>query len=60
MVKLYEWAHEKFPRWVDCRPIDAQKALEEAGFTIKNVIQQSMYGLPVEIILAEKEKGDSS
>lgn len=53
-VKIYEWFHEKMPVAVDCRPIYAQSALTTAGFTIKDVTCLSMWGLPVEIILAEK------
>jgi len=54
MARLYEWAHEKLPRYVDCRPIYAQKALTEAGFEVESVTPDSMYGLPMDIILARK------
>jgi demethylmenaquinone methyltransferase/2-methoxy-6-polyprenyl-1,4-benzoquinol methylase len=53
-VKIYEWVHEKMPVAVDCRPIYAQPALTTAGFSIKDVSPMSMWGLPVEIILATK------
>lgn len=53
-VKIYEWFHEKMPVTIDCRPIYAQSVLTDAGFTIKDVSSLSMWGLPVEIILAEK------
>ncbi len=53
-VRLYEWFHEKMPSAVDCRPIRAQTALTQAGFTIQDVTALSMWGLPVEIILAIK------
>ncbi len=56
-VKIYEWFHEKMPVAVDCRPIYAQADLTTARFNIQDVSALSMWGLPVEIILAQK--GDS-
>ena len=53
-VALYEWVHEKMPTAVDCRPIYAQTDLTAAGFTIQDITALSMWGLPVEIILASK------
>ncbi|MCP5099152.1 MAG: methyltransferase domain-containing protein [Chloroflexi bacterium] len=57
-VRLYEWFHEKMPVAVDCRPIQAQSDLIAAGFTITDLTTLSMWGLPVEIILATKENTD--
>lgn len=54
MVRIYEWAHERMPRYVDCRPIRAQAALEDAGFEIDEVTGMTMFGLPVEIIVGRK------
>jgi ubiquinone/menaquinone biosynthesis C-methylase UbiE len=52
--RIYEWFHARMPVLVDCRPILAQVALTQAGFVIDQVISESMWGLPVEIILAKQ------
>jgi ubiquinone/menaquinone biosynthesis C-methylase UbiE len=53
MLRLYEWVHEKMPKYVDCRPIYARQSLEEAGFEVEEAAVKSMWGLPVEIVLAK-------
>lgn len=52
MVRLYEWAHETFPAYADCRPIYVAQALAQAGFNTRRVIEKTMFGLPVDIVLA--------
>jgi demethylmenaquinone methyltransferase/2-methoxy-6-polyprenyl-1,4-benzoquinol methylase len=52
-IRLYEWAHKRFPVAVDCRPIYTKEALVEAGFQIIDELEKSMWGLPVDIILAK-------
>jgi len=52
--RIYEWFHARMPVTVDCRPILAQTALQEAGFEIEKVISEKMWGLPVEIIVGKK------
>ena len=52
MVRLYEWSHRTFPQYADCRPIYAQEALHGSGFEIVDVTETSIFGLPVDIILA--------
>ena len=55
MTRLYEWLHEKFPNYFDCRPIFVQKALKDAEFQVLDTTEMSMWGLPVEIALARKK-----
>jgi demethylmenaquinone methyltransferase/2-methoxy-6-polyprenyl-1,4-benzoquinol methylase len=54
VIRLYEWAHDKFTKYVDCRPIYVQKALEEAGFQTGSTLETSMFRLPVDIVLAKR------
>jgi ubiquinone/menaquinone biosynthesis C-methylase UbiE len=50
--RLYEWFHLHIPAYVDCRPIDAHRLIHEAGFSIEKRQVRSMWGLPVEILVA--------
>jgi demethylmenaquinone methyltransferase/2-methoxy-6-polyprenyl-1,4-benzoquinol methylase len=52
MLRIYEWFHKKLPKYADCRPIYADKVLEEAGFKITDRMVMSSLGLPVEIVTA--------
>jgi hypothetical protein len=40
---------------VDCRPIHVQPALLAAGFRIVQAVPSSMWGLPVEVVLAASQ-----
>jgi ubiquinone/menaquinone biosynthesis C-methylase UbiE len=51
--RLYGWGHRKFPKFLDCRPIFVQQALAQTGYQIIEAIRVSIWGLPVEIVLAE-------
>ena len=54
MMKLYEWGHEKFPNYLDCRPIFVRQAIENAGFEISDMIMMTTWGLPIGIVLAKR------
>ncbi len=54
MTKLYAWAHEKMPAYVDCRPIYVREAIESAGFHVDARKKASMWALPLEIVLSTK------
>ncbi len=57
--RFYEWGHSRFPSYIDCRPIYVRKALEEAGFEIVDTTTMPYWGLPVEIVLGQKQ-GDTN
>jgi demethylmenaquinone methyltransferase/2-methoxy-6-polyprenyl-1,4-benzoquinol methylase len=54
--RLYEWGHERWPNLLDCRPIDVQKCLEAGEFRVEIAKVQTMWGLPVEIVLGKHLK----
>lgn len=49
--RLYEWGHKRWPALLDCRPIELRKSLETESFRIQAAKVQTMWGLPVEIVL---------
>ena len=51
--RLYEWGHERWPVVLDCRPIELRKSLEAGGFRVQAAKIQTMWGLPVEIVLGK-------
>ena len=52
-VEAYEWTHKHFPNLLDCRPIFVRRALEDAGFSIRDATIAKMW-VPAEIVVAEK------
>ncbi len=53
-IRMYEWAHARFPALVDCRLIRVTEALEAAGFQITATRPERTWGLPLELCLAVK------
>ncbi len=52
-MKAYEWTHKHFPNLMDCRPVFVRRAIEAAGFEIRQVDLEHMW-VVVEIVLAVK------
>jgi demethylmenaquinone methyltransferase/2-methoxy-6-polyprenyl-1,4-benzoquinol methylase len=57
MLRLYEWAHKKWPSYADCRPIYLERSLTGAGYDIRDREMLKLSGLPVEIVIANKKTG---
>ncbi len=52
MLRLYEWAHVRWPKYADCRPIYVERSLRDAGFEIRSKQMVRWFGLPNEIVVA--------
>jgi demethylmenaquinone methyltransferase/2-methoxy-6-polyprenyl-1,4-benzoquinol methylase len=55
LLRLYEWAHRKWPKYVDCRPIYLEQSLRDSGYEIRKEEKIELFGLPGEIVIAVKE-----
>jgi len=53
MLHLFEWTHQHFPNYLDCRPIFVRECLEQAGFDIASAETEMMW-IPVEIVCGVK------
>lgn len=53
VTNLYQRAHRRWPAVIDCRPINAQAHLKQAGFKLTDVRRFSLWGLPVAALLAQ-------
>jgi demethylmenaquinone methyltransferase/2-methoxy-6-polyprenyl-1,4-benzoquinol methylase len=54
MLRLYEWAHKKWPKYVDCRPIYVGQSLRDADYEITWKQKVRLFRLPGEIVIAVK------
>ena len=52
LVRLYEWAHKRWPKYVDCRPIYLEQSLIDAGYEVRSKEKVKLFLLPGEIIIA--------
>jgi demethylmenaquinone methyltransferase/2-methoxy-6-polyprenyl-1,4-benzoquinol methylase len=53
-LRLYEWIHNKWPKYVGSRPIYAEQSLIDTGYQIKSKEKVKIFRLPTEIIVAVK------
>ncbi len=53
-VRIYEWFHARFPKVVDCRPISVRPLIEDAGFFVTRIIEDNLWSLPVDVVLARR------
>ena len=56
LLRLYEWAHKQWPKYVDCRPIYLEQSLRDSEYEIITKHKVKLFGLPVEIVVAAKER----
>jgi len=53
-MRLYEWAHRKWPRYADCRPIYVERSIADCGYVVASRRRSRMAGLPLDTVLATK------
>ena len=53
-LKLYEWIHNRCPKYLGSRPIYAEQCLIDAGYQIRSKERIKIFRLPAEIIVAIK------
>ena len=53
LERTYKWMHRHFPHIVDCQPIEADRLVRDAGFTITTSTRVSMWTMPVAVIAAQ-------
>jgi demethylmenaquinone methyltransferase/2-methoxy-6-polyprenyl-1,4-benzoquinol methylase len=54
--RIYVWMHCHFPHIVDCRPIDVERELTGAGFTLVRTERLQIWGLPIVAALAQHNR----
>lgn len=59
LLRLYEWLHERIPKYVDCRPIYVEQSMKSVGFQIEHKEKVKLLGLPGELVVGTK-KGDTT
>lgn len=52
LLRLYEWFHKRWPKYIDCRPIYLERSLADVGYKIQSKRKIRLMGLPGELIIA--------
>lgn len=52
MVRLYEWVHNRWPEYADCRPIYPEESIKESGYLVTFSKMVKIFGLPLEMVIA--------
>jgi demethylmenaquinone methyltransferase/2-methoxy-6-polyprenyl-1,4-benzoquinol methylase len=55
LLRIYEWFHTKWPKYIDCRPIYVELSLRDAGYKIIKKDKVRLFGLPGEIVIADND-----
>ena len=55
VLRIYEWIHREWPKYVDCRPIYLEQSLRKADYTIQRKEMDNLFALPLEIVVAIKK-----
>jgi len=53
-IRIYEWIHRKWPKYIDCRPIYFEETLCKADYTVQKSEPYKLLLLPLEIVVAMK------
>jgi ubiquinone/menaquinone biosynthesis C-methylase UbiE len=53
-TRLYEWAHRRWPRYADCRPIYVKRSLADCGYVVSSKKSTRMAALSIETFVALK------
>ena len=55
-IRIYEWLHQKIPKYASCRPIYVEKSVEDAGYHISKSEDFILYRIvPWKIVVAKPE-----
>ncbi|MCP8312169.1 MAG: methyltransferase domain-containing protein [Candidatus Methylarchaceae archaeon HK02M1] len=55
-LRVYKWAHQNFPKHIDCRPIYVEKSIKSAGYEVRCKERVKMFGFPIEIVIGINSK----